>query len=248
MATLEGQVAVITGASRGIGRATALELARHRAAIVVNYKSRQDDAEQLVAEIEAAGGCAVGCRADVSAESGVRDLFRAAVERFQKVDILVCNAGVVRDQLLGAMTLDDWDTVIQTNLRSVFLCIREALPLMMMRREGSIVAMSSIAADHGTRGHANYAASKGGINSMIRALAVELGRKGIRVNGVAPGVILTDMTTRVRAFAEKEIIEQVPLRRIGEPEEVARAVRFLASREASYITGEVLHVTGGFGL
>jgi 3-oxoacyl-[acyl-carrier protein] reductase len=154
----------------------------------------------------------------------------------------------VRDSLLAAMKADDWDGVIRTNLRGAFLTIREVLPGMIRERFGSIIAVSSIAARRGGRGHANYAASKGGIDAMTRSLAIELAPRGIRVNAVAPGVISTVMTERIRAFAEKDLIAQIPLKRIGTPEEVARAVRFLASPDASYITGHVLEVTGGFGV
>ncbi len=248
MGLFENQCAVVTGASRGIGRAIALELARHGASVVVNYKSREADADETANQIAVSGGAAATFRADVSEESEVRALFRFAAEKFKTVDVLVANAGIVRDKLIGAMTVEEWDAVLRGNLRSVFLCIREALPLMMAQRSGSIVALSSVSADRGSRGHSNYAASKGGINSMTRALAVELGRKGIRVNAVAPGPILTEMTGRVRTFAEDEIVKQIPMRRFGEPDEVARAVRFLASHEASFITGEVLHVAGGFGI
>ena len=162
--------------------------------------------------------------------------------------VLVANAGVVQDQLTAAMTLDQWETVIRTTLRGTFLCIRGVVPAMMAQRCGAIVCLSSIAADRGGRGHANYAAAKGGINALTRSLAVELAPRGIRVNAVAPGVVVTDMSQRVREAAEEEILAQIPLRRFGEPDEVARAVRFLASDDASYITGQVLHVTGGFGV
>jgi 3-oxoacyl-[acyl-carrier protein] reductase len=164
------------------------------------------------------------------------------------VDILVCNAGVTRDQLLGSMKLEDWESVMEVNVRGVFLTIREVLPHMMAQRSGAIVALSSVAAERGGRGHSNYVASKGAVNAMIRSLAIELAPRGIRVNAVAPGIIITDMTTRIRTFAEDELKTQVPLKRFGEPREVARAVCFLASPDASYITGVVLHVTGGFGV
>ena len=248
MGRLEGEVAIVTGASRGIGRAVALELAREGAAVVVNYKDSREAAEETTAAIVEAQGRAVPFQADVTDEEQVNRLVAFADGHFGEVDVLVVNAGVVRDQLAAAMTLDDWETVIATHLRGSFLCIRAALPSMMVRKKGSIIALSSIAADRGGRGHCNYAAAKGGINSMVRSLAVELAPKRIRVNAVSPGIILTDMTQRIRALAQEEILKQIPLARFGEAEEVARAVRFLASSEASYITGEVLHVTGGFGL
>ena len=247
-ASLEGQFALVTGASRGIGREIALELARAGAGVVVNCRSRMAEAESVVEEIRAAGGQAEAFAADASSEADVRSMVQFALRRFQKIDVLVCNAGVVRDSLTGAMKLEDWETVIATNLRGVFLSIREVLPCMMHQRSGAIIALSSIAAERGGRGHANYAASKGGINAMTRSLAVELAPRGIRVNAVAPGIILTEMTNRIRSFADQELKTSIPMGRYGRPEEVATAVRFLASAEASYITGQVLHVTGGFGV
>ncbi|HBY92935.1 MAG: SDR family oxidoreductase [Ardenticatenaceae bacterium] len=248
MERLKGRTAVVTGGSRGIGRAIALEMAREGASVVVNYRSRREAAEEVVSEITGPGGRAFAFQADVTDETAVRRLVSAAIRQLGRIDILVTNAGVARDQLLAAMTLDQWEEVIKTHLRGTFLCIRETVPHMMVQKSGSIVTLSSIAADHAGRGHCNYVAAKGGINAMTRSLAVELAPKGIRVNAVSPGVILTDMTRRVRDLAESEILAQIPLHRFGEPHEVARAVCFLASDEASYITGEVLHVTGGFGL
>jgi 3-oxoacyl-[acyl-carrier protein] reductase len=248
MGTLDGQVALVTGGSRGIGRAICLELARDGASVLVNYRSRSDEAEAVVAEIRAAGGRSESFAADVASEGDARALLAHTIRTYGRLDILVCNAGIIRDQLLGAMKADDWDAVMQTNVRGVFLSIREALPQMMSQRAGSIIALSSIAAERGGRGHANYVASKGAINAMVKSLAVELAPRGIRVNAVAPGIIVTEMTSRIRTFAEPEIQAQIPLKRLGQPEEVARAVRFLASPDASYVTGEILHVTGGFGV
>lgn len=243
-----GRVALVTGGSRGIGRSVALQLGAEGACVVVNYLKAADEAEAVVAEIEAAGGHAIACGGDVGEESDVRQLVRAAVRRFGRLDVLVANAGTVDDALLGAMSVDAWDRVVQTNLRGPFLCIREALPPLMRNRSGSIVCLSSIAADRAGRGHANYVAAKGGVNAMVRSLAVELAPKGLRVNAVSPGVVLTDMSSRVRNLANDEILAQIPLKRFGTPEDVAAAVCFLASDDASYITGEVLQVTGGFGL
>jgi 3-oxoacyl-[acyl-carrier protein] reductase len=248
MGVLDEQVALVTGGSRGIGRAICLELAREGAAVVVNCRSSVADADAVVHQIREAGGKAESFAADVASESDSRALVAATCRTYGRLDVLVCNAGIVRDQLLGAMKTDDWDAVMHTNVRSVFLTVREALPQMMSQRSGSIVALSSIAAERGGRGHANYVASKGAINAMTKSLAIELAPRNIRVNAVAPGVIDTEMTARIRMFAESEIRAQIPLRRLGTPEEVARAVRFLASPDASYVTGHVLNVTGGFGV
>jgi 3-oxoacyl-[acyl-carrier protein] reductase len=248
MRWLAGQSAIVTGASRGIGRAIAIELARDEATVIVNYHKNREEAEKVVSEIRAFGGKADAFGADVTREDDVRKLVEFSVRQCGRVDILVCNAGVTRDQLLGSMKLEDWETVMEVNVRGVFLTIREVLPQMMAQRSGAIVALSSVAAERGGRGHSNYVASKGAINAMVRSLAIELAPRGIRVNAVAPGIIVTDMTTRIRAFAEDDLKTQVPLKRFGEPREVARAVCFLASPDASYITGVVLHVTGGFGV
>jgi len=245
---LAGQFALVTGASRGIGRAIAIELARVGAGVVVNYLNRHLEAHSVVAEIQRAYGQAHAFAADVSDEDQVKQLVQFALQQFSRLDILVCNAGIVRDYLLGAMRVQDWDAVIHTNLRGVFLPIREVLPTMMGQRSGSIIAVSSVAAEKGGRGHANYAASKGAINAMTRCLAIELAPRGIRVNAVAPGIILTDMTERIRSFGTQDLKSQVPLKRFGQPEEVARAVRFLASADSSYITGQILNVAGGFGI
>lgn len=243
-----GRCALVTGASRGIGRAVACQLAQEGASVIVSYAAGARDAQAVVDEITAAGGTALAFAADVRDEAAVKRLVRFASQEFGRIDVLVAAAGVVRDQLASIMTLDQWETVIQTNLRGPFLCIREVLPLMMRQRGGNIVCVSSIAADRGGRGHVNYVAAKGGVNSLVRSLAVELARKHIRVNAVSPGIVATDMSQRIRDLADQDIITQIPLRRYGKPEEVARAVCFLASDEASYITGEILRVTGGFGL
>jgi 3-oxoacyl-[acyl-carrier protein] reductase len=248
MKRLQDQVAVVTGATRGIGRAVACQLADEGARVVVNYHKAADQAEAVVAAIRERGGDAAAFQADVRDEGEVRRLVRFSLQTYRRIDVLVANAGAVRDQLAAAMTLDEWETVIQTNLRGTFLCIREVAPTMMRQKSGSIVCLSSVAADRAGRGHCNYVAAKGGINAMTRSLAVELAPKGIRVNAVSPGVIRTDMSQRVRDLAGDEILAQIPLKRYGEPDDVARAVCFLASPEASYITGAVLPVTGGFGL
>jgi 3-oxoacyl-[acyl-carrier protein] reductase len=248
MTRLTGEVALVTGAARGIGRAVAVRLAREGARVVVNYRRSAEAAEQVVAEISAAGGEAAAYGADVTDERDVARLVRFTVQRFGRLDILVTSAGVARDQLIAAMSLEEWESVIQTNLRGPFLCIREVAPIMMRQKSGRIVTLSSIAAEMAGRGHSNYVASKGGINAMTRSLAVELAPRNIRVNAVAPGLILTDMSQRVRDLAADEILRQIPLKRFGDPNDVAEAVCFLVSDAAAYITGEVLHVTGGLGL
>jgi 3-oxoacyl-[acyl-carrier protein] reductase len=248
MTRFAGQVALITGASRGIGRAIALQLASEGANVIVNYNRSAEQAEQVVEEIRGMGQEAYAFQADVSDEMAVRRLVRFAEAKFQCVDVLIVNAGIARDQLAASMTLQQWEEVIQINLRGAFLCVREVIPGMMLQKSGSIVFISSIAADRGGRGHVNYVASKGGLNAMVPSLAVEVAPKGIRVNAVSPGIIITKISQRIRDLVEDEILAQIPLKRFGNPEEVARAACFLASPDASYITGEILHVTGGFGI
>jgi 3-oxoacyl-[acyl-carrier protein] reductase len=244
----EGRKALVTGASRGIGRAIAVALAREGAAVAVNYRKQQQAAQETVDQCHAAGATAVAVHADVTGEADVHRLIAETTDRLGGLDILICNAGIVRDQLIGAMTLTEWEEVMAGNVRSVFLCIREALPQMLDQKHGVIVTLSSVAAHKAGRGHGNYAASKAGVEALTKSLALELARKKIRINAVAPGIVPTDMSSRVRLFAEEEILKGIPLRRYGTPEEVAAAVCFLASDDAAYITGAVLTVDGGFSL
>ena len=244
---LEGRTALVTGASRGIGRAIALELARHGAAVAVSYRERREAAEAVAAEIAALGGTAFACQADVSREEDVARLVERTVRELGAVDVLVCNAAVALSKLAPLQTLEDWRSVLDVDLLGPFLCVREAVPHMLARRRGSIICVSSIVARRGSTGLASYAAAKGGLEAMVRALAVELAKKKIRVNAVAPGVIQTEMTAELRHLSPDEVLKHIPLGRFGEPEEVARVVRFLASDDASYITGETLGVHGGLG-
>ena len=238
-ASLEGKRALVTGASRGIGRAIAEELARAGAYVVVGYRSGRDEAEQLAKEV---GGAAV--QADVSSPDDARRL----VDEAGDIDVLVNNAGLTRDGLLARMSDDDWRTVIDTNLSSVFYTCRAVTRPMMKRRAGSIVNISSVVGVHGNWGQTNYAASKAGIIGFTKSLARELGSRGIRANVVAPGYVKTQLTEVLPEEATAAMISNTPLARVAEPHEVAGAVRFLASEAASFITGEVLLVDGGLGM
>jgi len=238
-ASLEGKLALVTGASRGIGRAIAEELARAGASVVVGYRSGKDEAEELAAAI---GGRAV--QADVSSADDARRL----VEEAGDVDVLVNNAGLTRDGLLARMPDDDWRMVIETNLSSVFYTCRAVTRPMMKKRSGSIVNISSIVGVHGNWGQTNYAASKAGIIGFTKSLARELGSRNIRANVVAPGYVKTALTEVLPEEATAAMMQNTPLGRVAEPEEIAGAVRFLASEQASFITGDVLLVDGGLGM
>lgn len=238
-ASLEGKRALVTGASKGIGRAIAQELARAGATVVVGYRSGKDEAEQLAAEI---GGIAV--QADVSSPEDAKRL----VEEAGDIDVLVNNAGLTRDGLLARMSDDDWRTVIDTNLSSVFYTCRAVTRPMMKKRGGSIVNISSVVGVHGNWGQTNYAASKAGIIGFTKSIARELGSRNIRANVVAPGYVKTQLTEVLPEEATAAMIANTPLARVAEPQEIAGAVRFLASDDASFITGEVLLVDGGLGM
>ncbi|HEX4679738.1 MAG TPA: 3-oxoacyl-[acyl-carrier-protein] reductase [Gaiellaceae bacterium] len=238
-ASLDGKRALVTGASKGIGRAIAQELARAGATVVVGYRSGKDEAEQLASEI---GGIAV--QADVSSPEDAKRL----VEEAGDIDVLVNNAGLTRDGLLARMSDDDWRTVIDTNLSSVFYTCRAVTRPMMKKRGGSIVNISSVVGVHGNWGQTNYAASKAGIIGFTKSIARELGSRNIRANVVAPGYVKTQLTEVLPEEATAAMIQNTPLSRVAEPEEIAGAVRFLASDDASFITGEVLLVDGGLGM
>jgi 3-oxoacyl-[acyl-carrier protein] reductase len=238
-ASLEGRTALVTGASRGIGRAIALELARAGASVVVGYRSGAEEAEAVATET---GGRAV--QADVSDPDEARRL----VEEAGDIDILVNNAGLTRDGLLARMPDDDWRTVLETNLSSVFYTCRAVTRPMMRRRSGAIVNVSSIVGLHGNPGQTNYSASKAGIIGFTKALARELGSRNVRANVVAPGYVATALTNVLPEALREGMLAGTPLGRLGDPEDVAGAVRFLCSDEASFITGEVLLVDGGLGM
>jgi 3-oxoacyl-[acyl-carrier protein] reductase len=243
---LKDKVALVTGASRGLGQAIALQLAKDGAQVVVNYVTSADKAGEVVAAIKAAGGKASAMKADVSNLEEVEKMVDTIYEQFGRIDILVNNAGVTRDELLISMEKEDWDRVIATNLGGLFNCSKAVAKYMMVQKSGRIINMSSVAGERGGRGQSNYAASKGAVNAFTRSVAMELARKKVTVNAVAPGVVETEMSSEVIRRAQDIILDSVALKRLGQPEEIAKVVAFLASDDASYITGEVIRVDGGF--
>jgi len=245
MAQLTDRVAVVTGASRGIGRAIALELAKRGAAVVVNYNASADAAHAVVADIQAQGGKAAAVKADVSKMAEADALIKTAIEQFGKIDILVNNAGTTRDNVIMMMTEDEWDTVLTTNLRSTWNCSKSAVKAMMRKRYGRIVNITSVSGIAGQAGQTNYSASKAGIIGFTKALAREIAPRSVTVNAVAPGFVATDLTANLPENLREQLDKAIPLGRWGTVEDVAYAVAFLASDEASYITGHVLSVDGG---
>ena len=242
--SLSGRVAFVTGASQGIGRACALRLAKDGASVAVAARNH-GKLNELVNEIVAAGGQAAAYALDVTDEEQVKSAIKAAITQFGKVDILVNNAGITRDQLVMRMKRADWDIVLQTNLTSAFLCIQQVTSSMLRQRWGRIINISSIFGEMGQAGQANYSASKAGLIGLTMAIARELGSRNITCNAVAPGFIETAMTDVLSAEFKQNAAKQIPLGRVGSPADVAGAVAFLASDEASYITGHVLNVNGG---
>lgn len=242
------RVALVTGASRGIGKAIALRLASDGFAVGVNYAASADKAESLVRDIVDQGGQAVAVRADVADSDQVHDLFAKVTDALGPVTVLVNNAGVTDDDLLLRMGVEQWDRVIATNLRSVYLCTKEALRPMLRAKYGRIINISSVSGLAGNPGQANYAASKAGIIGFTKSTAKEVGSRGITVNAVAPGFIRTDMTDALGAEVTSAAMAQIALGRLGSPEEVASVVGYLASDESSYITGQTIVVDGGLAL
>ncbi len=241
---LSEKVAVITGASRGIGRLIAVDLARRGARVVVSARN-VEALDSLVAEITAGGGEALAVAADVAVAADADGLLAAAVQRFGRVDILVNNAGITRDGLLLRMKEEDWDAVLDTNLKGAFLCTRAAAKVMSKQKYGRIINISSVVGEMGNPGQANYCASKAGLLGLTKSVARELARRNITVNAVTPGFIVTDMTDALPEKARDELVSQIPLGRLGKPEDIAFCVAFLASDQAGYITGQVLGVNGG---
>ena len=248
--SLEGKIALVTGASQGIGRACALALSAGGARVALAARTRSK-LEALAAEIRltrGSEGAAAVFELDVASEESIKNCFDQAEETLGPVDILVNNAGITRDGLMLRMKRADWDAVLDTNLTSMFLCIQQVLPGMLRRRQGRIINITSVVSQLGNPGQVNYVASKAGINGMTRALALEVASRKVTVNAVAPGFIETAMTEVITPEQKEKLFARIPLGRLGSPDDVAHAVAFLASEQASYITGQVLHVNGGMYL
>jgi 3-oxoacyl-[acyl-carrier protein] reductase len=248
MAKLKDKVAIVTGGAGGIGRTICVAMAQEGAQVIVNFCKNGKGAEDLVNKIQNNGNVALAMKADLTRIDEVEAMVDSVYQRFERIDILVNNAGIIRDMLLLEMEEEDWLSVINVNLGGVYRCTKAVVKYMILHKSGRIINVSSIAAEKGGRGNCNYASAKGGINAFNKSMAVELAPKGISVNAVAPGVIVTDMSKDVRRRAKDKILSLIPMGRFGKPEEVANVVVFLASDSASYITGEVIHVTGGMGV
>lgn len=241
----EERVIVVTGASRGIGRGIAVTLAKPGTAVVINYSSSADAAQESAAAVEAKGGTAHLSRFDIADPEAVKEAFKEIGKLYNRVDVLVNNAGITRDNLLALMKAGEWDAVIDTNLKGAFLCSQGVVKMMMRQKYGRIINVTSVVGVIGNPGQCNYSAAKAGLLGLTRSLARELISRNITVNAVAPGFIETDMTLRLPEKVRGELLTQIPAGRYGTPEDVAAAVKFLASDEAGYITGQIIHVNGG---
>ncbi|EZH67212.1 3-oxoacyl-ACP reductase [Bacillaceae bacterium JMAK1] len=242
---LQGKKALVTGASRGIGRAIAIQLASLGADVAINYSGNQAKAEETKASCEAHGVRAITIQADVSDETQVKAMFKTVTDEFERIDLLINNAGITRDNLVMRMKSEDWDDVMNTNVKGVFLCSKAASRPMMKQREGIIVNIASVVGSIGNPGQANYVAAKAGVVGLTKTLAKEFASRNIRVNAVAPGFIATEMTDELQDETKSALLEQIPLATLGEPEDVARVVSFLCGEGSRYMTGQTLHVDGG---
>lgn len=242
---LDGKVAIVTGASRGIGKEIALALAKEGAHIIVNYSGSVDKANEVAEEIRAIGREAEAVKCNVAGANSVQEMVKATIEKFGKLDILVNNAGITRDNLLMRMKEEEWDDVINTNLKGVFLCTKAVTRQMMKQRSGRIINIASIVGVMGNAGQANYVAAKAGVIGLTKTTARELASRGITVNAIAPGFITTDMTDQLDEEVKEAMLKQIPLSKFGSGQDIAKAALFLASDDANYITGQTLHVDGG---
>jgi 3-oxoacyl-[acyl-carrier protein] reductase len=242
---LDGKVAIVTGASRGIGRAVVIALAKAGAKVVINYAGNVIAAQEVEQVITNAGGQAILVQGDVSDAGAVEAMVKQTMDTYGRIDILINNAGITRDNLLMRMKEEDWDMVMNTNLKGIFHCTKAASRIMMKQRSGKIINMTSVVGVMGNAGQSNYAAAKAGVIGFTKSMAKELSSRGITVNAIAPGFISTDMTAVLSDQVKTELATKVPLGRLGAPEDVAAAVLFLASDTANYITGQILHVDGG---
>lgn len=242
---LDNKVALVTGGSRGIGRAVAIAMAKAGAKVVVNYAGNQAAAEETLKEIESIGGDAVAVQADVSNAESVDMLVKRVMDTYGRIDILVNNAGITRDNLLLRMKEEDWDAVMNTNLKGIFHCTKQVSRVMIKQKSGKIINMTSVVGVMGNAGQSNYAAAKAGVIGFTKSMAKELAPRGITVNAVAPGFITTDMTAVLSEQVKSELANSIPLGRMGQPDDVAAAVIYLASNLADYVTGQTLHVDGG---
>lgn len=245
---LENKVALVTGGSRGIGREIALTLAGYGASVIVNYNGSKERADEVVAEITENGGRALAIQANVASAQDVAKLFEEAAAAFGRIDILVNNAGITKDNLILKMSEEEFDAVLDTNLKGAFLCMKHASKLMLRQKAGRIINISSISGIIGNAGQANYCAAKAGLIGITKSLARELGSRGITVNAVAPGFIETDMTEKLSEQIKEGMLAQIPLKRAGSVKDIAEAVAFLASERAAYITGQTLQVNGGMDM
>ncbi|MGR3763827.1 3-oxoacyl-[acyl-carrier-protein] reductase [Rossellomorea sp. NS-SX7] len=242
---LDGKVALVTGASRGIGREIALELAREGAKVVVNYSGSEAKANEVVDEIKSIGREAVAIQCNVADSDSVQSMVKETISQFGALDVLVNNAGITKDNLLMRMKENEWDDVININLKGVFLCTKAVTRQMMKQRSGRIINISSIVGVSGNPGQANYVAAKSGVIGLTKTAAKELAPRGITVNAIAPGFISTDMTDQLPEDVRNEMLKQIPLSRFGDPKDIAKVVSFIASESSSYMTGQTLHVDGG---
>jgi 3-oxoacyl-[acyl-carrier protein] reductase len=242
---LDGKVAIVTGASRGIGRAVAVALARQGAKVVINFAGNSVAANEVLAEITKAGGDAMLYQADIANGEAVEAMVKATIDTYGRVDILVNNAGITRDNLLMRMKEEDWDAVINTNLKGIFLCTKAVARPMMKQRTGKIINMTSVVGVMGNAGQGNYAAAKAGVIGFTKSMAKELASRNITVNAIAPGFIATDMTHMLSEDVKTGLSDKIPLGRLGDPEDIAQVVVFLASDAANYITGQTVNVDGG---